>query len=257
MTNLKYVEAKDLFINQLREFLQDDLLAIISIGSETNGELIDGWSDLDFLIVVNKMALNIKSKIAETISTVENSTGIHFGINIISREEATHPLLPTINLEGKTLQTLLELSRDPSRLLISKIPKDDFYAPADKDVKEYSLSNIKMLVRRNRISLSRRPLEDLDELKKIAAKEVSAAFIITKLAIQYLTSETVISNKTLLQRARESFKDFDFTTLETNQQYINKWDYALQNKETLMNILSDTNDFIESFSNYVYKKASK
>ena len=256
MVNSKYIEAKNAFVNQLQKKLGKDLLAVISVGSEPNGELVDGWSDLDFLIIVSGMGLDIKRKLAQAILTVEKESNIHIGVNIISQKEATNPPFPTINLEGKTLQALLELSMGSSKLLFSKIPSEELYKPSEEEIKEYSLNNIKMLLRRNRIALIRHNSENLEVFKSVVAKEIRAAYIMAKLAVQYFTLETITSDKKLVQRAKEVFEDFDFKVLETSNEYINEWGSTPWKEEELRDILSKTNDFIESFSDYVYTKAS-
>jgi 8-oxo-dGTP pyrophosphatase MutT (NUDIX family)/predicted nucleotidyltransferase len=114
-------------VRESRNFLASDLYAVILSGSIARGTYRDGWSDIDILLVVEQMNFGVKSKIAEMVGKLEKKTGIHHGVNIVTRKEITRPNNPTVSLDGKTLQALVELRQYSDRLLyIKKATRNSF-----------------------------------------------------------------------------------------------------------------------------------
>jgi len=245
---------KNYLISIFKKALGSNLIAIILTGSLPNKYFKKWWSDIDILIIVKKLDISTKQKIAQIKNLLEEKEGRHFGINIIDKLSATNPVMPNISLDGKTLQTLLEANKYPQNIIY--INKDIMlYCPRKIDIKNYSLSNIGMLLLRNRRNLSKKVPKNIEDYKAITSKEMRAANIITKLAIQYFSGYTCKNDKDLLKKSNQIMDDFDFNTLKIINKKINNWESLTI--EDLEDILEKTNNYIEKFSCYVFKKASK
>lgn len=252
-------KIKQNIVKTLKEALQDNLFALISAGSVAWGDYKKLWSDIDILIVVEKIDLEIKQKIATAKSVLEKKYKKHFGVNIINKQEFQKPILPAISLEGKTLQALLEAKMFPDRIIFCKdklMNINKFYSPDKNAVRNYSISNIAMFLLRNRRTLSDKKIGLFKNYKNIIAKEMRASFIMAKLAIQYFTFHVCSNNKEVINRAEKLFPDFDFQALKTNLQIIAKWNKTKERSQ-LDAILRFNDSFIENFSHYVFEKTKK
>lgn len=246
-------------VKTLEGILKDNLFVIISAGSVAWGDYKKLWSDVDILIVVEKINLETKQKIAIARNVLEKKYKKHFGINVINKQEFQEPILPSISLEGKTLQALLETKMFPDRIIFCKdklMNINKIYSPDKNDLKNYSISSIAMFLLRNRRTLSDKKIWLFKNYKNIVAKEMRASFIMTKLAIQYFTFHVCSDNKEVVYRAEKLFPDFDFQALKTNLQIIAKWNKAKERSQ-LDAILQLNDSFIENFSHYVFEKTKK
>lgn len=240
-------------IKVLGDSLKNNLFAIVSTGSLASGNYKKSWSDIDILIVVEKIDLPTKKKIAQSQKSLEKINKQRFGINTITKQEFQNPVLPVVSLDGKTLQALLDLKFSPERLIFSKNKSvGRIYSPSKKEIKDYSISNLFMFLLRNRKTLTAQIPKTLKEYKNMVAKEMRASFIMTKLAIQYFTLHNCRNNKEIIQKAENLFKDFSSKTLKTNLRLIDKWN-QINNIHQLDKILKSTDMFIENFSNYILK----
>ena len=208
------------------------------------------------MIVVEKTDLKAKRIIAEVISGLSKKFKQHFGINVISKNNSENPILPAQSLDGKTLQTLLNLKINPDRMLFCKIKKPKFYCPNKKEIKQYSLLNIGILFLSNRRNITMQNPKTLSEYKQVVAKTIRLAFIITKLAIQYFNLNNCTTNKNIIDEAQKLFEDFKFDVLKRNLKTINQWS-KMNNYSYLDKTLQLTDDFIEKFSHYVFAKTQK
>lgn len=237
----------------LKNGLKNNLFAIVATGSLASGNYKKLWSDVDILIVIEKLDLQTKKKIAQSTKLLEKIYKKHFGINTITKQEFKNPVLPTISLDGKTLQALLDLKLSPERLIFFKNKQiRKIYFPSKKEIKDYSISNLFMFLLRNRKTLTTQIAKTPKEYKNIAAKEIRAGFIMTKLAIQYFTIYNCRNNKEIIQRAENLFRDFNFQVLKTNIRRIDKWN-QIKEVYQLDKILKSTDIFIEKFSHYILK----
>ncbi|MEK7635740.1 MAG: nucleotidyltransferase domain-containing protein [Patescibacteria group bacterium] len=257
MNGLELNKIKQFTIDTLKNVLRDNLFAVISVGSMAWGNYKELWSDIDILIVVEKLDLEAKRKIAIVSNVLEKRYKKHFGINIISKQEFNNPVLPAISLEGKTLQAILELKMFPDRMIFCKEKiTDRIYSPTKMDIKKYSISNIAMFLLRNRRILSGKKVKAFKDHKNIIAKEMRASFIITKLAIQYFIFYTCSNNEEVIRKAEKLFPDFDFQTLRINLKIIDRWNKT-KGRSQLNSLLKLNDSFIENFSHYVFKKAQR
>jgi len=61
-----------------------------------------------------------KAKNSSNQKKLRKKEGKHFGINIIDKFNAVNPIMPSISLDGKTLQTLLEAKKFPQNIIYNK-----------------------------------------------------------------------------------------------------------------------------------------
>lgn len=252
---LKNLLLKDV-IKIFKKGLKNNLFAIILAGTYNSLEYISHWSDVDILLVVEINNLRTKQKIAKITKALEKKYKRRFGLNVIEKNESLNPLMPFVTLDGKTLQALLELKKFPERLLFCRNNLINFYYPRKGEVKKYSLLNIALLLLLNRRNIIKNIPNTIENYKGAVAKSIHISFIITKLALQYFTRPCFVKTREVLSGAKSIFPDFNFETLQNNISIINKWSYV-KNKSVLIKILNDNDNFIEQFSDYVFKKTPK
>ena len=256
MSNQNYKFKNRDCINIFKRKLGKTLFAIISIGSFTTEHYKKKWSDIDLLIILNDLSLNNKLIISDIKKVLEKRYGNRFGINVITKKEALKPILPEIFLDGKTLQGLLELYIHPKRLMYCQQKKINFFVPDKELIQKYSLSNIAMFLLRNRKTLVSEYNTEIKKLKFLTEKEIRASFIITMLAIQYKTTQTLNGHKNIIKKAKEIFPDFNFSLLKNNENNIRDWE-SIKTKEALLNVLTKTELYIESFSKFILENYQK
>jgi len=251
MSGLELNKVKQSVIKILKRNLKGNLFAVVSIGSIASGNYKEPWSDVDILVVVEKLDLQTKQKIARSKNILEKKYKRRFGINTITKQEFQSPILPAISLDGKALQALLDLKISPERLIFSKNKSmGRIYSPSKKEIKDYSISNLFMFLLRNRKTLTRQIPKTPKEYKDMAEREIRAGFIMTKLAIQYFTLHNCSDNREIIRTAEKLFTDFNFNTIKTNLRIIDKWSQIKEYCQ-LDKILKSTDAFIENFSRYI------
>lgn len=250
-------KIKDGIILVFKENLKDNLFAIVSLGGIAVGYFSRPWSDIDILVVVDELNLETKKKISRANEFLEKEYQCRFGISVITKKEFQDPFSPAISMEGKNLQTLLDLKKSQERLIFCKDKQiNKIYCPSEQEIKEYSISNFAMFLLRNRRTLTKSVPKTFEEYKKIVEKEVRAGFIMTKLAIQHFSLYNCRSNKEIFEQSEKIFNDFDFSVLEDNLRVIDRWG-EIKEKSQLDEILEVTDSFIESLSRYIFEKLSK
>lgn len=254
MNGLDSNKIKSSIFNKLLDALNENLVAIVLAGSFPDS-FKDEWSDIDLLIVVHKLDLDTKLILARVIAKLEDDTKLHHGINVITEEEFLTPNSPEILLEGKTLQALIDLKKYPERLIYidKKIDLEKAYSPNIDILKQYSLSNIGMFLKRNRRTLTTALYTD-ENKKELLKREIRASLIITKLAVQYFTGEPQDKYQNVLNRAKLIFPDFNFEIIEDNFCIIKKWQELDDDKE-ILDIFRKVDEYIEKFARYVFKKS--
>jgi predicted nucleotidyltransferase len=242
-------------VRELKNSLAPNLFAVILSGSIARGTYRDGWSDVDVLLVVERMNLRVKNKIAEMVEKLEKKTGIHHGVNVVTAKEIIQPNNPTISLDGKTLQALVELKQHPDRLLyIKERRQKNFYVPTKKEVKEYSLANIGMFTRKNRRDLTARHVSHREESKEMLKTEIRALLTMVKLAIQCFGEYS--EDVSVLNQATKTFPSYDFKFLKRARGLVENW-RSFNDKKKVATAIMQADRFIEEFSQYIYKKAKR
>jgi len=254
MNGLDLNKIKTGAIEKFEKAVGEKLVAIILTGSVPQSAYKDGWSDIDLLIVINSFDFDVKRRIAEAVTQLENNSGIHHGVNVISKDELLAPILPDVLLDGKTLQALIDLRKYPDRLIYSCEPIDfkNIYLPDNETLKKYSISNMGMFLRRNRRTLTTTPHEDKN-IKELLKKEIRASLIITKLAVQCFTATPQGDYRDVLNLAKSLFTDFNFGVMEDNFRIIDQW-HELKDEDELLNMFRKVDDYIEKFTHYVFEK---
>ncbi|MGC9599340.1 MAG: NUDIX domain-containing protein [Minisyncoccia bacterium] len=245
-------------VKALKGTLASNLAAIVMTGSAARKVYRDGWSDVDLLLVVERMNIKTKNNIAGMTRKLERKTKIHYGINVVTTKEVVHPNLPIVSLDGKTLQALVELKRHPDRLVYVKKGRfSKFYTPTAEEAREYSLANIGMFFRKNRRDLTAAGRFTADEaigLKEILKGEIRASLTIVKLAIQYFGEYS--EETPLLDQARKTFASYNFTFLKLAQETIQNW-HNLNDKKDISELVMQADRFIEKFGAYVFRKVER
>jgi predicted nucleotidyltransferase len=247
-------KIKSSIANTLLDTLQENLVAIVLAGSFPDS-FKEEWSDIDLLIVVRKLDFDTKLKLARVITESENNTGLHHGINVIAKEEFLTPKFPEILLEGKTLQAIIDLKKYPERIIYldQTIELEKVYSPNIDALKQYSLSNIGMFLKRNRRALTTTLYTDKNK-KELLKREIRASLIITKLAVQYFTGNPQGKYQDVLSQAKLVFPDFTFEVVEDNFRIIEKWQELDDDKE-ILEIFRRVDEYIEKFTRYVFEKS--
>ena len=254
MNGLDLNKIKTEAIEKFEKAVGEKLVAIILTGSVSQSAYKDGWSDIDLLVVIDGFDFDVKRRIVEAVTQLENNSGIHHGVNVISKDELLAPILPDVLLDGKTLQALIDLRKYPDRLIYSCEPIDfkNIYLPDNETLKKYSISNIGMFLRRNRRALTTTFHEDKN-IKELLKKEIRASLIITKLAVQCFTATPQGDYRDVLNLAKSLFTDFNFEVVEDNFRIIDQW-HELKDENELLNIFRKVDDYIEKFTHYVFEK---
>lgn len=248
-------KIKAQIVSICQKHLGSNLFAIIFAGSAPTGLFIDDWSDIDLLIGVHEVDLNAKQNVVKIIDNLESATNMHVGTNLVSELDITNPQHPIHKLDGKTLQTLLELNKLPQRLIFIDGNSNNLYLPPQATVKEYSLANIGMFLKRNRRTLIDIDLDSLSttEIQKMLKKEIRASFIISKLALQYVGQPTSIGYRKVLKQATLIFPDFSFSTLKESLELVSNWSNLTSRTQTI-DMLQKVDSYIERFSEYIFLK---
>jgi len=255
MNGLDLDKIKSRIVEKFKKAVDEELVAVILAGSLSQNSYKERWSDIDLLIVIDNLNFDTKRKVAEAVTALENNSGIHHGINIISKEEFLSPILPEILLEGKTLQALIDFKKYPEKLIYSSESFDinKVYSPDSDTLKKYSLSNIGMFLRRNRRTLVAR-LYGNKNIKDLLKREMRASLIITKLAVQYFTAMPQEGHQEVLDQAKLLFPDFNFEVINDNFRIIERWN-ELNNENEILNIFQEVDGYIEKFTHYVFEKS--
>lgn len=239
-------------INRLKKALGDNLVAVVDSGSISSGGYRPGWSDIDLLVVVKNLSLDTKLKMAEELHKLHDKLKIDIGLNVITENELISPNFPDIRLAGKTLQAMVELSRQPERLIYSA-KKVKAFVPNKQQIKSFSLSNIGYFVLLNRRELTSLSVTDSTKFKAIVGKQIRYALIIIKLALQYYKNVVYDTKQDTLSAARLYFKDFDFDPIDKALKTTKNW-HLDKNLRELNETLKASNDFIEDFSSYIFSR---
>ena len=254
MNGLDSDKIKSRIVNKLLVALNENLVAVVLAGSFPDS-FKEEWSDIDLLIVVRKLDLDSKLKLSRVIAKCEDDTRLHHGINVITEEEFLTPKSPEILLEGKTLQCLIDLKKHPERIIYldKKVDLDSVYSPNVDTLKQYSLSNVGMFLRRNRRTLTT-TLYTNENKKELLKREIRASLIITKLAVQYFTGKPQDEYRNVLKQAQLIFPDFNFEVIGDNFRIIKKWK-ELNNDKEILEIFRRVDEYIEKFTHHVFEKS--
>jgi len=247
-------KIKSSIVNKLLGTLQENLVAIVLAGSFPD-TFKEEWSDIDLLIVVRKLDLDAKLKLARVIAELEDGTKLHHGVNTITKEEFLSPKFPAISLEGKTLQALIDVKKHPERIIYldRMLDLEKAYSPDVDTLRQYSLSNIGMFVKRNRRALTTALYSD-ENKKELLKREMRASLIITKLAVQYSTGKPQGEYQDVLSHAKLIFPDFNFEVIDDNFRIIEKWQEFNDDKE-ILELFRRVDEYIEKFARYVFEKS--
>ncbi len=239
-------------VAKLQKALRRNLVYIISSGSVGSGILIPDWSDIDFIVVTRNMTLNNKLIIARTLQEIQRKYKVKLGGLAIPIKELESPEAPLVSLDGKVLQTILELSKGKQVVAFGKKPLTCF-RPDKTQVRKWSLNSIGQILWLHRRNILRNDFYKKRVLRDQIKQSLHYALNITKLAIQLLKGRTCYSDEQLLGYAGKVFPTYLIKDLKKIISYKNNWPNSIRIKNRLK-ILNIIDSYIEKCSNYVFKK---
>ena len=77
MNGLDLNKIKTEAIEKFEKAVGEKLVAIILTGSVSQSAYKDGWSDIDLLVVIDGFDFDVKRRIVEAVTQLENNSGIH------------------------------------------------------------------------------------------------------------------------------------------------------------------------------------
>lgn len=251
-------KIKQSAIEGLTKALGRKLFAIFLTGSASQNSFKTGWSDIDLLVVVDGLDFDAKRSISEIVNYLEKSSSVHHGLNVIDKNELYGPYMPRISLDGKVLQAMIDLKKYPERLIYARenIDVGSVYSPNDVVMKEFSLDNVGIFIRRNRQTLTKTPVDSDDKLKELLKKEIRAALIVTKLSVQHFTNTSQDAYNDAIAQAQVIFPDFDFGALKGAMEVVNSWG-TITDREQILTVFRQIDSFLEGFSEYVFRLAEQ
>ncbi len=234
---------KEKFIRGLRE----NLVSIIVAGSFPNSDFYAGWSDIDIIIVCNKINFQTKVRISEIKNDLEKKLDIELGLNIVAKREVINHTKLAKCLPGKVLQALYEIMVFSDRILYTE-KNIDFYKPTKEIVRKYCLENIIFFLNRSRKELISEHLSDKN-ISKVCLKEIRASFTISKLACQYMLLRPISGKNAIIRNMQEVFPLVNLNTIKFNQTLASHWSHKKPFDHYLI-ILKENEKYIENFSCY-------
>lgn len=121
----KYSIYIDKYVNEMKESLKDKLELLLIIGSSSSNEVIENWSDIDVIVVLDEY--NFKT--IEIIKKISNSYPVKIGTTVYDKREFEEK-----NIDPKTIYHLylyengiIDLQYKTNSILIPKIEFKDVY----------------------------------------------------------------------------------------------------------------------------------
>ena len=121
----KYSIYIDKYVNEMKESLKDKLKLLLIIGSSSSNEVIENWSDIDVIVVLDEY--NFKT--IEIIKKISNSYPVKIGTTVYDKREFEEK-----NIDPKTIYHLylyengiIDLQYKTNSILIPKIEFKDVY----------------------------------------------------------------------------------------------------------------------------------
>jgi len=239
-------------VARLQRALGENLVYIISSGSAGLGVLIHGWSDIDFVIIIRKMTLNNKLVIARILQEIQRKYKVKLGGLVITIKELRNPDIPLVSLDGKILQTILELDRGKQVMIFGKKPLI-YFRPDRKQVRKWSLNSIGQILWLHRRNILKRNFNREKTPQEQIEQSIHYALNITKLAIQFFRGRTCYSDEQLLNHSSKMFPTYLIKDLKRIISYKSNWPDSIKT-ESWLKILNIIDNYIEKCSSYVFKK---
>jgi len=239
-------------VAELKKALGENLIYVISSGGVGSGVLIPGWSDLDFIVVIRKMTLNNKLIIAYIFQEIQKKYKVKLGGLAISVKEFRSPNIPLISLDGKVLQTILELGKGKQVMIFGKRPLIYFH-PDREQIRKWSLNSIGQILWLHRRNILKKSFNTKTAFQEQIKQSIHYALNITKLAIQFFRGRTCYSDEQFLKYSGNVFPTHLIECLKKIISYKSNWPDSIKDKNWLK-ILNIVDDYIEKCSSYVFKK---
>jgi predicted nucleotidyltransferase len=248
MAGTEQEKVRDLILQKFSK-LGSNLEVILVTGSIASEEFSKN-SDIDLILSFKQLDFETRAQTAAIITEMENITKKKVGANIVRTEEILQPLQPLTTLDGKTFQALIEVCVNKSMILFDPLTKTEkFYHPSTDEVKRHSINNIEFFKLRER-KLSTHEYDKEEQVSLILNRKMRASFIVSKLAIQAITEQTVTNKLDIIDEIKKHIP----ILFEGGSVLIKNLDYkkgvANIKKEDL---LAENDKYIEDLASYVIK----
>ncbi len=121
----KYSIYINKYVNEMKKSLKDNLKLLLIIGSSSSNEVIENWSDIDAIVVLDEY--NFKT--IETIKKISNSYPVKIGTTVYNKREFEEK-----NIDPKTIYHLylyendiIDLQYKTKSISIPKVEFKDVY----------------------------------------------------------------------------------------------------------------------------------
>lgn len=243
-------------LNYLTKNIQSGLgqnfVCIITSGSFLKTDKLDGWSDLDFVVVLRSANMRAKQFLGSLYKEIEVNFKISLGGVIVEESELQGDFKL---LDGKVVQTIIEFNAGDRVTLPDKIKLNGLRCLNSKEIKDFSLIDSGKIFAIYRRLISRADYGSKNEIEKVFKKSIHLSIIMTKLAIQYLNNTTVLGDKDMLIVLNRDFPDSISSKFYLIIEFKNKWkDFAGQDAGEIHKKLLIVDDYFESLKKYVFEK---
>lgn len=237
-------------INQFKKYLVsnlgESLELIILEGSANSSSWIEGWSDIDFLIVVKDLSFELQRSLPSLSNKLEREFNTPVSLDAVSLKQITSSELFLCLNQAKTIQAIYEYHLFPSRLVYSK-NDSILYKPSKEEILFISLRNVFYFYQEIHKAIQRTLTDDPEDLKSLTRRVLRHLFNLIKFAVQYKSLETPQGRKEIILLAKTAFNYIDLNSIEELSQNIQNWQFVSTKPEILQELLSVTLRYTDKF----------
>lgn len=246
---------KKVFSNIARDIFKSigkNFICLVTSGSVQLERALPCWSDLDFIVVCRRLDFITKIKLNKLFKNIKKNFRMKVGGVAISIDELTGSKILTSRLEGKILQSLLELQHGQQKLYyFGKKTRYPIHLTLNKkQIKTFTLNEIGRILALYRRLILRSDLQNKTNLMRVIKQSINYSIIMTKLAVQYFNDITCYSDEMILEQMMEIFPKNLVRQFKKILIFKIKWP---ENKK-IKDKLNDIDEYLETFSSYVFEK---
>lgn len=229
------------YINSYKDILGDNLVNIIQTGSSNSKKFIEGWSDLDFVLVLNNIDFLTLQNINTLNLELEKKYNIHLGTSPISLKEY---------INNYSLSSKIALIKLNFKINLSKI----IYG--DNTIYDYKLENIskdfclrEFNYYKDLLRVSYRDGRDVKVVKSII-KSTEYLLLFACLYNEYLPvdmDEKIEFLRNKYSKFDNNFENFKIVT-ELKNEYVNN----IFNKDKVNIVANEFEIFVRNFYNEIF-----
>lgn len=255
-----YISCNSEFLEGCLGSLEDNIVSILKGGSASREEIIPGWSDLDYLIVLKKMDFESQAKIRDQKLAAQQKYGIKLGICVVGADELSNSEKTWYRMTFKNMPFLIT-SETESTVEYGDDIRNSFELTENmvqKDALNFMSFNFEKF-KRKVLDLK---LGDNGNLRKTLYDCIKICFSSVKMGVRYF-SNPADSEKPFNDMIMELYPDFDMDTYEhirslrINWRQDNSSDFPKAynfGEEKLMENLEISFNFLVRFNEQFYGK---